>query len=104
MRHHYYRFPEDSDVRDRVIEGCEVILKDGTIRYYDDIDEFLTDYDRVDCVTYVVHASLKVVKALIKRYGGTGWTEHYERDGTLFEVTKVKMDGNNSRVKYNHHL
>lgn len=34
----------------------------------------------------------------------SAWTEHYERDGTLFEVTEIHLTGNNSRFKYNHHL
>lgn len=32
------------------------------------------------------------------------WRDYYERDGTLFEVTEIRLDGNNSRFKYNHHL
>ena len=41
---------------------------------------------------------------LLKQYGGSAWTEHCERDGGCFEVTEIKLKGNNSRFRYNHHL
>jgi len=44
------------------------------------------------------------VKEMIKAHGGTGYTEHYERDGTLFEVTAIELNKNNSTHKYNQHL
>ena len=47
---------------------------------------------------------LSTVKKLIKRYGGSGYTTHCERDGGVFEVTSITMKGNNSRFKYNRHL
>lgn len=50
---------------------------------------------------------LSTVKKLIKQNGGEGWTEHCERDGTLFEVTPIVVNGNNKmsyNVKYNRHL
>ena len=31
-------------------------------------------------------------------------TEHIERDGGVFEVTDITLNGNNSRFKYNRHL
>jgi hypothetical protein len=48
--------------------------------------------------------SIKEAKNLLKKKGGYAWTEHYERDGTLFEVSEIKLDGNNSRFQYNTHL
>jgi hypothetical protein len=41
---------------------------------------------------------------MIKNNGGRGYTEHYERDGTLFEVSHIELKGNNSSFKYNRHL
>ena len=41
---------------------------------------------------------------MLKTKGGSAWTEHYDRDGGLFEVTKIELTGNNSRFKYNVHL
>lgn len=52
----------------------------------------------------VVCVSIKAAKKLLKAYGGRAWTEHYERDGTMFEVTPINLTGNNSTHKYNHHL
>lgn len=47
---------------------------------------------------------LTTVKTLIKRYGGSGYTTHCERDGGVFEVTDITLKGNNSRFKYNRHI
>ncbi|QNB45871.1 hypothetical protein BR63_05795 [Thermanaerosceptrum fracticalcis] len=43
-------------------------------------------------------------KRLLKTKGGEAWTEHYERDGGLFDVTPILLTGNNSKFKYNRHL
>lgn len=48
--------------------------------------------------------SIREAKKLLKQKGGYAWTEHYERDGTLFEVTEIELTGNNSRFQYNSHL
>ena len=48
--------------------------------------------------------SITEAKRLLKTQGGYAWTEHYERDGCLFEVTDIKLKGNNSKFKYNRHL
>lgn len=48
--------------------------------------------------------SITEIKKLIKKQGGYGYTEHYERDGTLFDVTEIELKGNNSNFKYNRHL
>lgn len=48
--------------------------------------------------------SITEIKKLIKNQGGYGYTEHYERDGTLFDVTAIEVKGNNSNFKYNRHL
>jgi len=48
--------------------------------------------------------SISHAKNLLKKQGGYAWTEHYERDGTLFETTQIELKGSNSRFKYNRHL
>lgn len=48
--------------------------------------------------------SISLAKKLLKEKGGVAWTEHYERDGTMFEVTPIELKGNNSKFKYNKHL
>lgn len=35
--------------------------------------------------------SITAAKKLLKSQGGFAWTEHYERDGTLFETTEVNL-------------
>ncbi len=48
--------------------------------------------------------TIKEAKKLLKEKGGYAWTEHYERDGGLFEVSKIELTGNNSKFSYNRHL
>ena len=48
--------------------------------------------------------NIKTAKALLKEKGGRAYTEHYERSGSLFEVTEIKLKGNNSNHNYNRHL
>lgn len=103
MRLNYYRFPEDSDPLERVKEGCAVVLKTGEEIWPETIpaDKWpLIDYidDTLGGIT------VTAAKKLLKQYGGSAWTEHIERDGSLFEVTEIQLTGNNSRFRYNHHL
>ena len=51
-----------------------------------------------ECVT------VREAKRLLKEKGGRAWTEHYERDGTMFEVSPVRLHDNNSKFEYNRHL
>lgn len=48
--------------------------------------------------------SILYAKKMLKEKGGSAWTEHYDRDGGLFEVSKIEVKGNNSKFKYNQHL
>lgn len=41
----------------------------------------------------------KTLEKAIKRIA-----RYVEREGGCFEVTEIKLTGNNSRFKYNHHL
>ena len=103
MRIHYYRFPEDTPEDILLSAGCAVILKSGEEIY----PESIPDEERpfVDCIDRTVDGiSLKRAKELLKEYGGSAWTEHYDRDGGLFETSEIKLKGNNSRVRYNRHL
>lgn len=103
MRRSFYRFPEDSDPMVRFEEGCPVILKSGSEIYPETIPEDC--WPLIDCIGDIVEGiNITRAKQLLKKYGGNAWTEHYERDGTLFEVTEIQLTGNNSRFKYNHHL
>ena len=82
MRLHYYSPPQDLEVP------------------FSDLETELTITPMED----IGGLSLTTIKKLIKRYGGSGYTTHGERDGGVFEVTDIKMKGNNSQFKYNHHL
>ncbi len=103
MRLNFYQFPEDSDQMDRFKEGCPVILKTGSEIYPDSIPA--DKWPLIDHIGYgLCGVSITHAKQLLKKYGGHAWTEHCERDGGVFEVTEIKLTGNNSRFKYNHHL
>ena len=104
MRLNYYRFPDETPEAILLEHGCDVILKDGTTVY---CPGSIPDDKRhlVECIDHSIGGmSVTTVKQMIKKYGGAGWTEHLERDGGCFEVTEIKLTGNNSRFKYNHHL
>lgn len=82
MRLHYWKPDEDFDI-DKVEDPCirEIIQSDGQLE-----------------------TSVKEAKSLLRLYGGTAWTCHYERNGGLFEVSTIELVGNNSTHKYNRHL
>lgn len=104
MRLNYYRFPDESDAKTRAIEGCEVTLKNGVTTYARDEEWYDKHVEEIAEVDFVTSSKVSYVKAMIKQYGGSGWTEHIDRDGGMFETTEIKLTGNNSRFKYNHHL
>ena len=79
MRLNYYQFPEGTPESVLIENECD----------HDD---------------NIISCSITYAKKMLKQYGGTAWTEHLERDGGCFEVTEIKLTGNNSRFIYNHHL
>jgi len=44
--------------------------------------------------------SLTEVKKRIRKHGGSGYTEHFDRDGSFQETTPITL-GNNARTTYN---
>ena len=103
MRLHYYQFPEDSDPMTRFNEGCAVILKSGSEIHPESIpDDKWPLIERIDDTLGGI--TITAAKKLLKKYGGYAYTMHCERDGGVFEVTDITLNGNNSRFKYNHHL
>lgn len=103
MRLSYYRFPEGTPEDILLNHGCAVVLHDGREIYPDSIpDDKRYLVAKVD--TLVGPASITRIKELMKQYGGGGFTMHFDRDGGLFETTDIKLKGNNSKFKYNHHL
>lgn len=102
MRISYYKFPDEIPESVLLENGCYIITKNG--------DEILADSipnDKrhlVDHIDHTVSGKISWIKKMMKQYGGIGWTEHIERDGGCFEITEIKLTGNNSQFKYNHHL
>ena len=92
MRRSFYRFPEDSDQMVRFKEGCAAILKDGREIYPESIPE--ERWAQIECIGDVVDGvSVTRAKELLRKYGGSAWTEHYERDGTISPTSTMKTDG-----------
>jgi hypothetical protein len=89
MRLNYYEFPEDFTDEKVMSDVCG---------YYIDEEDHIAPYN------FVGGLSVSIVKDLIKQYGGKGYTQHIDRDGSVFEVTEIKVSGNNSKHKYNKHL
>lgn len=103
MRLNYYQFPENTPESVRLDNGCAVVLKTGGEIWPDCIPD--DKRNLVDHVSFILGPmTVTSAKKLLRRYGGSAYTEHYERDGGLFEVTEIHLTGNNSRFKYNHHL
>ena len=102
MKFHYYQFPDDMPIREvalatkQDIEGRKDIIK---------VPDDVSNEDLENNFSRTVNCSrITTVKNLIKKYGGRGFTEHCERDGGVFEVTAIRVGGNNSTHKYNRHL
>lgn len=118
MRLNYYRFPEGIDARTRFLSGSDFIK--GQCRIHtkkpDGIcpDYVSGDQGRgcKDCDNFcileagetVYGTTVKNVKQLLRTFGGSGWTEHCDRSGGVFEVTEITLSGNNSSHHYNRHL
>ena len=102
MRLHYYKFPQDTPEDVLLRNGCCIVLKNGNQVY----KEYISEEHRaeVDYIDLAVSGTITYVKSMIRQYGGTGWTEHIDRDGSCFEVSEIKLSGNNSYFKYNKHL
>ena len=112
MRLNYYRFPEGVDPHVRYTNGATERSGHCTLGYRSSRDcEVCADgcsecgkYHCDDAEEIVYGCTVTFAKKLLRKFGGSAWTEHCERDGGCFEVTPITLDGNNSRFKYNHHL
>lgn len=101
MRITYYCFPNSMSVRERALAYKQIVEGRHDIKEIpaDVSDERLEKNFPVEFDTTVTMA-----KKLMKIYGGHAWTNHIDRDGGVFEVSEVKLKGNNSRFKYSHHI
>ena len=104
MRLNYYRFPDDASVEVMVASGCDGIREDGRLVHWWQAER-ITDWSSIKVEDRTLGGiKISAAKELLRMYGGSAWTEHIDRDGGCFEVTEIKLQGNNSRFKYNRHL
>lgn len=104
MRSSYYRFPKEMPLRERALAYLRDIQEREDI---EDVEEYLanaSDEELDEDYPFEIECSISMAKKLLKRYGGDAFTQHFERDGGLFETTPITLKGNNSRFKYNRHL
>lgn len=102
MKLTYYLFPDNTPEEILLENGCAVVLKNGEEIFPSSIPD--SKRDLVDHIDHEIHCNVSTAKSLIKKYGGSGYIQHIERDGSVFEVTPIEIKGNNSRFRYNHHL
>lgn len=101
MRITYYTFPEAMPVRERALITKQVVEgRTDITEVPDDISDEVLDNNFPE----TIDTSISMAKKLMKAYGGSACTCHFDRDGGLFETTEVTLKGNNSRHKYNRHL
>lgn len=109
MRINYYEFPENIDAHTRWQNGaCRISgyctlgksCRDCEHGWYDECGF----YKCTKAENLVEGCSIKNAKNLLKQFGGCAWTDHCDRDGSVFETTSIMLTGNNSQFKYNHHL
>lgn len=85
-------------------EGCAVHWKTGEYTYpsREVLEKHLDQVYYIDDTLEGI--TVTAAKKLLRKYGGSAWTEHIDRGGGCFEVTPIQLTGNNSRFKYNVHL
>lgn len=101
MRITYYCFPDDMPIRERAL----ITVRE--LRGKTDITEVPADVSDETLEANFpesVDTTVTMAKKLMKKYGGHAVTQHFDRDGGLFETTPITLKGNNSRFKYNQHL
>ena len=112
MRINYYRFPEGIDPHTRYKNGachkaghCDIdrescrgcpVCEGG----WSECEHFIC----TEAEDTVEGCSVTEAKRLLRKFGGSAWTDHCERAGSVFEVTDITLKGNNSRFKYNRQL
>lgn len=97
MRFNGYTFPADISDDIKVANGCKVHLKTGgTCTPCCDVipDDKRELIDSVESTVYGLTVSR--VKELMKEYGGYGWSDFTERDGTVYSSTPIILKGRNT--------
>ena len=112
MRFTYYVFPEELETsRPKLLlaYGCRALVKSSEDS--EEMEErrcWPSRYEerksQIEGFNREIHCSVRRAKKMMKKYGGSAYTMHCERDGTVFEYTSITLKGNNSKHRYNHHL
>lgn len=102
MRLTYYRFPDEMPIR-----ACyDAWMKDS--EDYAPLPPDMTDEEVERDFPRTQLCNVTTAKKYIRKYGGSGFTEHIDRDGGCFEVTPIEVNkrnkGTSYDVKYNRHL
>jgi len=101
MRITYYSFPQNMSIRDVALTTIRLIEGRTDV---DSIPESISDEVLKRNYERTIDTTVSNAKKLLKLYGGSAYTAHFDRDGGLFETTPINLKGNNSRHKYNRHL
>lgn len=110
-RINYYEFPETVPAHTRYLNGAGLLVSHCHLEkpsclgckeadHWSECTHLICDVAEFEIQGIKVSAA----KKLLKEYGGKAYTLHCERDGGVFEVTDITLQGNNSKFKYNHHL
>ena len=108
----YYQFPVGIDAHTRFKNGAvnlggECTLKKQTCQRCEVCEDGWRTCDYFKCLKSeeeVGGITITTAKRLLKEFGGQAWTNHCDREGSIFEVSKIMLKGNNSQTKYNRHL
>ena len=101
MKITYYSFPDDMSIRDVALATIKLIEGQSEIT---SIPKDISDEDLEYDYEHTIDTKVSTAKKLLKLYGGTAYTAHFDRDGGLFETTPITLKNNNSKHKYNRHL
>ena len=99
MRITYYRFPQEMTARERILAWRKT-ADPTTGEPPEDMDEekLARAFPRTQ------ECSVSLAKKLLRKYGGEAFTQHFDRNGGLFETSPICLKGNNTKFHYNQHL
>lgn len=115
MRLNYYQFSETVDPHTRWINGADALKTECKAGIEDDVNcvhlpegaRGCIECPQLHCIEAgdaISGISVSTAKKLLRQFGGSAWTYHSDREGSVFETTEIELTGNNSRFKYNKHL
>lgn len=107
MRITYYQFPKTMSNKERFNAYFEILAwnPQNSPEEIEWRKQRAINLGEVENAPYELEAiKVSTAKKLLKTYGGVAFTQHFDRDGGLFETTEIKLKGNNSTHKYNRHL